>query len=175
MKSQYKYSKWLSAILFVSLLTTPILFASSASQIQFERNMQMALNIWYSSHADAGQGALHLGNVDGTGAIDGLVQGDGGPIEGALVYAWSVLGSTVATQSAVTAADGSYRLENLDAGEYFVVAAAEGYMPAFYGDGQSPMDAEMVEVADGETTSGIDITLKEAQAGNGAISGVVTE
>ncbi len=167
---------WLAAVVLCSLLLAPAVFAAqSASPVQFEQKMEMALKIWYAENS---QNDLDSGKritvADGSGSIAGMISGGKDPIEGAKVFAWAILTDKVVSQTAVTDADGMYTLESLDAGDYLVIASADGYEPAFYGGASSPMDAEPVNVVDGEATDGIDIKLKEAQKAKGSISGNVS-
>jgi hypothetical protein len=174
MNSQHTHIKWLHIILILSLMVVPTAFAS-ATQVQFDQTMNMAINLWYANQGDASITTLQITQANGTGAIEGKITEGGRSIEGANVYAWSIMLNSIVTQSSRSAADGSYKLEGLDAGEYFVVAMADEFLPAFYGNGQNPLDAEMVTVADDEMTSGIDIKLKKTKPADGAISGIVTE
>ena len=174
MQAKINLRYWLAAVVLCSLLLAPSVFASAQSgPLHFEQKMDMALKIWYSQHSDQNPNDLHISTVSGTGSITGTVLQGNEPIEGAVVFCWAVLSDQMVSQSAKTDAGGNYTLENLDAGDYYVVASAEGFEPAFYGGGMSPFDAEMVSVAEGEETSGIDITLKSAKKGDGAISGTV--
>ena len=163
-----------AAALVLAFLMTPAMFAADVQNMQMDRQMQTALSLWYGDSAGGNNPGLAIQSVNGTGAIEGTVMEGGSPIEGALVFAWSVTSNSVVTQSATTAADGSYSLQNLDAGDYYVVATADGYFPTFYGNGQNPFEADMVTVVDGETTTGIDMKLKKAKGGAGSISGVVS-
>ena len=174
MNSQHSHIKGLYIILLFGLMITPNIFAA-ATPVHFEQNMHMALNMWYANNGDASIGSLQVTGINGDGAIEGVVMDGAAAIEGANVFAWSVMQNSIVTQSAQTSKNGSYKLEGLNSGEYFVVAIADEYMPAFYGDGQNPLEAEMVSVAGDETTTGIDIKLKKATPADGAISGVVTE
>ncbi|MBN1561351.1 carboxypeptidase regulatory-like domain-containing protein [candidate division KSB1 bacterium] len=165
---------WLAAVVLFSLLLAPTVFASSQSALHFEQKMDLALKMWYSQHPDNNLGDAVYITADGTGSIEGTITHGNKLIEAADVFCWAVLPHMILTQSTTTGADGVYKLDNLEAGDYFVVASAKGYQTAFYGAGTSPMDADMVRVADGESTGGIDIQLSRARSGSGAISGTVS-
>ncbi|MBN1465744.1 carboxypeptidase regulatory-like domain-containing protein [candidate division KSB1 bacterium] len=160
-------------LLFLSLASTA--FASSPAELAFEQRMELALNLWYSQHPDeAVVGAVHIATANGTGSIEGRITHGNRVLEAADVFCWAILPHAIFTQSTKTDADGVYVLDHLEAGNYFVVAAANGYQTAFYGTGTSPLDAETVNVIEGEATTGISIQLSRARSGSGAISGAVS-
>ncbi len=174
MQAKNNVRVWLAAIVLCSLFLAPTVFsAHSASPVLFEQQMETALKIWYGENAENSQ-SLRLSVADGTGSITGMVSNGKDPIEGATVFAWAILADKVVSQSATTAADGTYELGSLDAGDYLVVAHAEGYETAFYGGATSPMEADPVNVVESETTEGIDFKLMKAQKGEGSISGNVS-
>jgi protocatechuate 3,4-dioxygenase beta subunit len=97
------------------------------------------------------------------GAIAGTVtdSATGDPIEGAWVH-------TYHRRHAVTNEDGEYLLDSLPAGDYIVMAGAEGYEGARYPD--------TVTVTAGQTTEDIDFALVPCQPREfGAIAGTVTD
>ncbi|MDH7516222.1 MAG: carboxypeptidase regulatory-like domain-containing protein [Bacteroidota bacterium] len=112
------------------------------------------------------------------GAISGIVvDAANAPIEGALVKAWSP--STVNNPTSrvtyygttKTAADGSYRVAGLPAGEYYVSVQAAGYLREFYDNAPNLQSASRVVVTDNATTAGIDFVLEKG----GSITGLVTD
>ncbi|MEZ4702247.1 MAG: carboxypeptidase regulatory-like domain-containing protein [Rhodothermales bacterium] len=107
----------------------------------------------------------------GSGAIEGTVfAADGAtPLARAEVVVYPrdqpYRGTTVTTD-----ADGTYRIDNLYAGNYIVEAWAAGYFHQFY-DGVERMDlATAVPVGSDATVSGIDFRLERS----GSISGTVS-
>ncbi len=122
----------------------------------------------------------------GTGALTGtLTDGSGAPIHPALIQIYqrdASSGDWVLRVPAVgTNAAGGYLVPDLAAGEYKVRFAPPGnyghpcratdYTPVFY-DGRADFaSADVVQVTDGTTTSGIDASLATA---GGCITGTVT-
>ena len=105
--------------------------------------------------------------IDRAGAITGVVRGhDGEPLAGACVGATS-------TPSVSTSVTGYYRLGGIGSGSYVVQFGDCGrdvHLGEYYDDAPVFELATPVEVAAGQTRSGIDAQLAKA----GAISGVVT-
>jgi protocatechuate 3,4-dioxygenase beta subunit len=113
--------------------------------------------------------------ADGERADDGDHDGsvaEGSDLEGPDVEEPVVEGGAV--MRAKVEADGSYRLEQLDAGTYYVSASAKGYETRYYGDTRDLSAATQVPVADGETVAEIDITLERLAVPEGRIAGRVT-
>src|SRR5689334_20778674 len=73
------------------------------------------------------------------GSISGVVvkSASGEPVAGAIVKltdeAPSIAPPGFQLRSTTTAADGSFRFDQIDAGEYYVVANAPGFLPTEYG------------------------------------------
>lgn len=121
-----------------------------------------------SVYSDATLVALAIGgsagNIDfslGTGgSISGVVRNaQSTPIAGALVYA--AQDGCCTSQSATTAADGSYQITTLAPGNYRVTASAAGYAGEYYGDTQSYASATLVGVNDNADTPDIDFSLAD--------------
>lgn len=165
----------LAAVVLCSLLFAPNAFASSQmTPAPFEQKMDLALRMWYTQHPnDQLVNGVQVTSVAGTGSISGTVSHGNQPIEAAHVFGWAVISNSIKSQSAKTDAHGNYKLENLEAGEYLIVVAAEGYESAFYGGALNPLDAELVPVKDGESVTDIDFNLRMAKKGAGSISGTV--
>ena len=66
--------------------------------------------------------------------------------------------ATAPASTALTDANGRYRLANLAPGRYFIVARVFGYS-TFYPDTTSPDSATVVDVGSGAPTEGIDFTV----------------
>ena len=120
-----------------------------------------------------------------SGAISGTVGGlDLEGYASATVVAWSADsgsaddGEDVDAPNAIARAmvqrDGTYRLDGLVPGPYYVSAMAKGYETRYYDDALEVSSATTVEVAEGETVEGIDFALERFNAGEGSIAGVVT-
>ncbi|WP_191621140.1 carboxypeptidase regulatory-like domain-containing protein [Marinihelvus fidelis] len=96
------------------------------------------------------------------------------PVGGVLVTAYDTLGSAVA--SANTAADGSYSLGNLYAGNFYVATSnGAGYVDALWQDndclpGCDPTVGNPVALSAGSTATGIDLVLGSASAITGAVT-----
>lgn len=175
MQARNILTRGLAAVVLLSLFLAPAVFsASQVSVAQFERQMHLSLQMWYHQQGQSTTQPLTVTNASGSGAIEGVVMSGGTPLENAMVFAWAVVSDGVASKTAKTDADGKYTLDNLAAGEYYVVASAEGYATQFYGNGMTPVDAETVEVSEDEVTSDINFNLRKLDKGNGAISGNVT-
>ena len=117
---------WLATVVLFSLLLAPTVFATNQStSVQFDQRMDLALQIWYSQNPDSNlPDFVHTISSDGTGSITGTVMQGNNAIEGADVFCWAVLSEKVISQSAKTDAEGVYKLESLEAGDYFVIASA---------------------------------------------------
>lgn len=109
------------------------------------------------------------------GVIEGTVAGAGAPVAGVEVTATSAdtSGRWVEPVTAVSAADGTYRLGGLEAGEYVVeFSDFDGVWAQQYWQGASDRAAAtLLEVAPGEAVDGVDANL----SAGGAISGTMTE
>jgi len=113
-------------------------------------------------------------NIDFALAVGGKISGTvtnalGTPIAGASVYANSD-GWCCGDGSATTAADGTYLIDTLATGSYYLQASAPGY-PWQYYDGTYDWSARTtVSATSGLTTPNIDFALQQG----GRISGTVT-
>lgn len=104
------------------------------------------------------------------GSIAGRVtrDSDGAPVQSGIVQ---VSGSSGGHGSAFTDANGEYVISGLMPGEYRVEFLGDSGLAGEYFDGaRSWVDAQLVVVNPGETTSGIDAGLAQG----GSISGIVT-
>jgi hypothetical protein len=106
------------------------------------------------------------------GSIAGVVtsEADGSPIAGIYVQAQNDSGSSMA--SAMTGADGSYRIDGLLAGPHRVHFLTSGtpYISEYWNSASSYFQATTVDVQDGVVATGIDAALSIG----GSISGIVT-
>ncbi len=102
-------------------------------------------------------------HIDRRGTIAGRVfsDEDESPLFGAAVIAVSP-GRRV-PHVAFTGPDGNYRLTDLPAGNYYVFAAAEGFIGEFYKDARRFRNADPVRVRDGQVSDGIDFGLQPAE------------
>lgn len=84
----------------------------------------------------------------------------GSPVAGARVQLYrSTAGSAPVVAEAVTAADGTWRIDGLLATTYRIGIVADGYAPAWYLDAPSKAASTAVTVAVGEQRSGLDDDL----------------
>lgn len=115
----------------------------------------------------------------GTGlqAIAGRVAtSDGVPLSRikALVVAFTAnVDSTASKGFAYVNPDGSYLIEHLLPGDFYVVAQADSYETQYYDHAATLEQAKLVQVAASDTTTGIDFKLQKISPGTGAISGKV--
>lgn len=177
MRPRHSISIWTVAALIITFFIAPIGNTTALPSTSFEQGMQLSLRQWYAENSNSQwqNSPLTIQQVNGSGAISGTVISGGNPVEKAHIFCWAIISDGVITQSAVSDDKGNYKLDQLDAGDYYVIAAAEGYHTQFYRNGRTPMDAEMVTVVDGQTVAGIDFNLKKSNGGTGAISGQVTD
>lgn len=109
------------------------------------------------------------------GVIEGAVSGGGAPVEGLTVTATYDGASDrwVEPVTAVTAADGTYRLAGLEAGDYVVeFADFDGDWAQQYWQGASDRAAATrLDVSPGDLVDGIDANL----TAGGALTGTLTE
>ena len=106
---------------------------------------------------------------DGTGSISGnvLSEWDDTPFEIAIVTAKPAV--TIAQwpyselyYTAVTAVDGSYKLEGLPPGEYLVKGSSYFAISEYYDNVFDPAEAELVQVAENITTENINFMISPA-------------
>lgn len=180
----------LFAVVGLSLTETANLYAANQSP-QHQTTLQKArilqsLNLLRSLHKqtplalmDRGviaNTASRVASANGTGAIAGTVSGiQEDAIATAFVVAWtadSVI-SGGSTGFARVELDGSYIIDGLVPGDYYVLAAADGYLPKFYNNVLNFSEATTVPVTEGAVTKGIDFVMEKEQPGTGSLSGKV--
>ena len=106
------------------------------------------------------------------GTLSGTIRdATGNPLNNVYVYANDPV--TYYTGYAYSNSSGYYEMTNTQAGSYYVRASIVGYMGQYYG-GKTYIDDNppLVDVTDGGTTSGVDITLTD---GDASISGNITD
>ena len=106
------------------------------------------------------------------GTVSGIVEDD---LRKVIVVAWTI-DSTACSSCvgiAVRESNGDYLIDNLEPGEYYVLAVTEGYLPKFYDNVLSFYEATPVPVHDGEVTRGIDFFMEKLFPGPASVSGVV--
>lgn len=117
--------------------------------------------------------------VDGAQAIAGHVAtSDGTPAHLLKIIVAAFTADSSLTPSrgfAYVNPDGSYLIENLLPGEFFVVAQADSYETQYYDQAASFTDAKLVTIVASDTTTGIDFKLVKITPATGAISGKVTD
>jgi protocatechuate 3,4-dioxygenase beta subunit len=177
MHTRKLFSIWTAAALIITFFIAAIGNTTTLPSNSFEQGMQFSLRQWYADHPNSQwQGSsLTIQHVNGSSSISGTVKSGGNPVKNAYLFCWAIISDGVTTQSAISDDQGKYTLAQLDAGDYYVVASAEGYSAGFYHSGRSPLDAELVSVADGQAVVGINFNLKKFVGGDGAISGQVTD
>lgn len=115
------------------------------------------------------------GGISGT--ISGLTADD---IPGAWVMAWAKNDNVVNGDSlgsfgySTLQPDGTYLISGLKTGLFTVYAAADNYVPQYYGSSSDSSGQGTVSVTDGEITTGIDFDLVRLDLGTGTITGRVT-
>ncbi|MGH7490775.1 MAG: carboxypeptidase regulatory-like domain-containing protein [bacterium] len=114
-------------------------------------------------------------NVNGNQAIAGTVKSsDDSDLKGVMVIAFTADSSQTPSRSlAYVNADGSYLIEHLLPGSFYVVAEGPDFFPQYYDHTEAFDQATLVTVAESDTTTGIDFTLRRILPGTGAISGRV--
>ncbi|MFQ5639276.1 MAG: carboxypeptidase regulatory-like domain-containing protein [bacterium] len=124
------------------------------------------------------QAAPSLYNKDGAGAITGALLSTTSDMDFsmAVVVAWSrdaVAGSPNAHFGRIEDS-GKYRIDNLDTGDYYVLAVADGYVPKFYNNVTHFDEASTVPVIADSVSDGIDFIMEKIQPGTGSITGIVS-
>ena len=109
--------------------------------------------------------------ITGKGSISGVVlsEADSTPVKHAWVAAYSP-DNSFSTGIVETRSNGTYRIESLMTGDYYVVARAEEFRAEWYDNVKTEEEATLVPVVSPEETSGIDFYLGYL----GSISGRVT-
>lgn len=119
---------------------------------------------------------LNKVQVSNKGSISGIVAGiDLAAIGNAAVYAWpadSVI-SDWTKGFAMVDSNFAYHIDSLSAGNYYVMAWAEGYMSQYYNNTDDPLLAKPVPVRENEITPNINFNLVKITPGTGSISGKV--
>ena len=109
------------------------------------------------------------GSISGTVTIDQPGLDDSNPLENATIHVYGVDDPQVRVASAATAADGSYVVDQLVPGDYYVEAVAIGYLTERFDDvGNGEALATVVSVTDAAGVNGIDLALEP----EGVITGV---
>ena len=107
-------------------------------------------------------------------AIEGRVVDVAGNPVTANVFCVSLRSGVQGLGNAVTDETGHYFVGDLTAGSYYVIVSANGYMPKFYDNVSNAMQASKLELAEGDTVSGVDFVMDVPATGSGSISGTVT-
>jgi protocatechuate 3,4-dioxygenase beta subunit len=113
------------------------------------------------------------------GSITGIVSGlDDSALNTAYVSAFpadSIIGGEILSKgwSSINP-DGSYRMDSLLVGKYYVYAWADGYVFKYYDNALDIIQATTIPVEDGVTTDGINFRMERIPHGTGGISGTVT-
>ena len=113
--------------------------------------------------------------LDAASAIEGIVvsEDEGNPpLARALIIA-KLIGAPFQSK-AFSNDDGSYRIDNLPAGSYYVYAMARGFHREFFDNAVTREEATVVDLDVAEVEAGIDFSLKPIPDHEGSISGLVT-
>ncbi len=104
----------------------------------------------------------------GKGSISGRVGSPSSstPVVNATVYAFSK-DNPFLSGVGQTSGDGTYRIESLVGGDYYVQVYAEGYLSEFYNDALTPETATLVKVVEPNATARIDFRLSRGGTING--------
>jgi len=153
--------------------------APSSHLIQLYRAVEIARPLHQSqNHGPAIAKISARVNTPGLQAIAGTVTtGDGTPLSRikAIVIAYTADSSSTPSKGfAYVNPDGSYLIENLLPGNFYVVAQADDYEAQYYHQAATIEKARWVYVADADTTAGIDFKLQKIAPGTGVIAGKVT-
>lgn len=154
--------------------------AAPPSQLsQIYRAIEIARSLQPSPRpTTAAQANLEKSARGGEQAIAGTVTtSDGTPLHELkiTVIAFSADSSSMPSKGfAYVNPDGSYLLEHLLPGSFYVVAQADGYETQYYHQAASLREAKRVNVAASDTTTGIDFNLIKMIPATGVISGRVT-
>ncbi|MFH1570595.1 MAG: carboxypeptidase regulatory-like domain-containing protein [Gemmatimonadota bacterium] len=133
----------------------------------------------------AGPAAKAAGLAASSGTISGTVRGlEADAYGSAWITAWpadslyavgDATGDSPRTAArALVEPDGTYRLEGLAPGPYYVSAAAKEYETRYYDGATDLAAATAVEVPEDGSVEGIDFALERYNAGEGSIAGTVT-
>ncbi len=105
------------------------------------------------------------------GSISGKVVADASSegLMGAHVEAF-LTANPLVKMHALTADDGTYKLNGLIAGDYIVHANIAGYVSEFFNNVKNPLDATLVKVIEPNDTPGVDFSLASTSAIKGIVS-----
>ena len=175
--------------LMASLLVVPVWAKNGGTSAEQQR--QQADNMLkmlmhgrgVSGHALQTAGGSARPASDGVGAVSGHVYGlETWEYNIAWVEAFSVAidsltpdGSNFSKGISGIDSEGRYRIEALPAGDYYVIAFAEGYELLYYKDVVDIPSATVVSVLADRTTDGIDFRMQRISPGTASISGKVTD
>lgn len=182
-----KFHRWVGiGLLLIGLVVVADSFSRDLNQRAWQHRIQvLQQNQVMRSGSQPFQGTFRPGFQTGQsvvlttpGSIAGKVFGlDEKAIAGAYVeafYADSVSGDYGFSKGlAFVAPDGSYQIDSLAVGAYYVFAWADGYVLKYYPDALDLTRATRVEVRSGAITTGIDFNMEKIVPGTGSISGKV--
>ncbi|MFQ5866145.1 MAG: carboxypeptidase regulatory-like domain-containing protein [bacterium] len=130
----------------------------------------------FTRTADVPRARTSEATADGFGAIAGTVSGIvEDDLRKVVVVAWTTDSSACSSCVGLTVieSNGEYIIDNLEPGDYYVLAVTEGYIPKFYDNVSSFYEATPVPVHDREVTKGIDFFMEKVSPGMASVSGVV--
>lgn len=174
MSTRYAISTSMSLLVLCSLLClvvvparaqdAPTAAAQALDRARTLRTLSLLRNAsGPDDHTAGASGAI-------TGRLDGL---DADALASAAVLAWTADSLQGGIGMGVLMPDGSYRIDGLAPGDYYVMAMARDYVPVYYDAVTDLARATTVAVADGATVTGIDFTLERIAPGTGRITGTV--
>lgn len=151
----------------------------SAKIMQLYRAIEVARLLQQSpSQRAAVVKTISYAEAAGLQAIAGRVTtSDGMPlsrIKGIVVAFTAYPDSIASKEFAYVNPDGSYLIEHLVPGNYYVIAQADSYETQYYSQAATFEQAKQVQVVASDTTTGIDFKLQKISPGTGVISGKVT-
>ncbi len=116
--------------------------------------------------------------LNGVGGIAGTLYGlDEGVESTAFVEAFTAdsifFGDVWSKGFALVNPDGSYQIDSLAVGNYYVVAWADGYWFKYYNNVIDFSQATTVSVTEGSVTTGVDFRMEKIFDGTGSISGTI--
>jgi len=144
--------------------------------INLLRSMQRLPVLTFAPHAVVPKDARIFASANSGGTIAGRLNGlMEYAIKTAWVVAWTADSSGGRGSAGLGTVDpnGDYKIADLAPGDYYLLAAADGYFPKFYKNVLDFSDATPVKVVEGSVTSGIDFDMEKIQSGTGSISGTV--
>lgn len=175
----------LSAVAF-GLATSESLYAKENSPQEVTMQKARILQSINLLRAMRGQRALTFfgGNAGGrqvrvaasTGTIAGRLNGiDQSAMQTAWVVAWSASADSGRASGGIGTVEptGDYKLSDLPAGDYYVLASAEGYFPTYYKNALNFDEATAVIVTESSIVEGIDFDMQKILPGTASVSGVV--